>query len=46
MAVLDSDDLGLVALKASWATFAIALSESQPFQRPPGLKLCVNLVRC
>lgn len=27
MALLDSDDLGLVALKASWATFAIALSK-------------------
>lgn len=27
MTVLDSDDLGLVALKASWSTFAVALGE-------------------
>lgn len=27
MALLDSDDMGLIALRASWATFAFALGK-------------------
>lgn len=27
MALLDSDDMGLIALRASWATFSVALGK-------------------